>query len=123
MTIAIGSNFAQQRPKLQFRPPPEWFANLQPLDRSPNYSESDDEPFESNQVLNQAQFPEFYFNENNDEDEFTLTNGNKLVRHIDHMDTPVFKRTCPTVNWTVTFPDKDYQYLPSSYLEVKCKNL
>jgi hypothetical protein len=118
ISIVIGQKFTDQRPKLKFRPPSEWFANMQqiPVDQLPSYFEQSDQPSQSN-----TQFQDFYVEDYDPEGELQFSGGPKFVRHPSQ-EPPVFQNLCPTSRTDVFLnDDSDYEYRPSSYVEVKCE--
>jgi hypothetical protein len=113
----IGQKFTDQRAKLKFRPPSEWFANMQPspMEQSPSYFEQSDQPAPD------SQFQDLYVEDYEPEGEAQFSGGTKFVRHPS-MEPPVFQSLCPTSRTDVFLnTDSDYEYRPSSYVEVKCE--
>lgn len=117
ISVVIGQKFTEQRAKLKFRPPAEWFANMQPqpMEQSPNYFEQSDQPEQD------TQFQDLYVEDYEPEAELQFSGGSKVARHPS-MEPPVFQSLCPTSRTDVFLnTESDYEYRPSSYVEVKCE--
>lgn len=118
VSIAIGQQ-REQRTKLKFRPPAQWFANMQPanMEQSPSYFEQSDQPANDNE----SPFQDLYIEDYEPEADTQFSGGSKYARHPS-MDPPVFQSLCPTSRTDVFLNnDSDYEYRPSSYVEVKCE--
>jgi len=125
ISMAIGQNRMESRAKLKFRPPAEWFSNMQPQmdpQQSPSYYEQSDQPSQADNP-----FQDFYLEDYEPETmdapgggSNSATGGNKFVRHPS-MEPPVFQSLCPTSRTDVFLQNKDFEYRPSSYVEVKCE--
>lgn len=116
IAVVAGQRFTERRPKLKFRPPGEWFSNMQPsMDQSPSYFEQSDQPAADNSL-----FQELYVEDYEPEGE-SQYGGSKFARHPS-LEPPVFQSLCPTTRTDVYLnTDSDYEYRPSSYVEVKCE--
>jgi hypothetical protein len=118
ISVVTGQKFTEQRAKLKFRPPTEWFANMQPppQEQSPSYFEQSDQP------VPDSQFQDLYVEDYEPEAvESQFSGGSKFVRHPS-MEPPVFQSLCPTSRTDVFLnTDSDFEYRPSSYVEVKCE--
>lgn len=117
ISVVIGQKFTEQRAKLKFRPPGEWFANMQPsMDQSPSYFEQSDQP------VSDSKFTDLYVEDFDPEGDSQFSGGSKFARHPSQ-DPPVFQSLCPTKRTDIFLnTDSDYEYRPSSYVEVKCSH-
>lgn len=80
-----------------------------------SYFEQSDQPASDN-----SQFQDFYVEDYEPEGELQF-GGSKFARHPS-MEPPVFQSLCPTKRTDVFLNvDSDYEYRPSSYVEVKCE--
>ncbi|CRK95554.1 CLUMA_CG009019, isoform A [Clunio marinus] len=111
ISIVIGQKFVEQRKKLRFRPPSEWFENMQPsMEQSPNYFEQSDQPAPD------IQFQDVYVDDFEAETD-PQNGGLKVVRHPS-MEVAHFQSLCPTRKTDVFLDnDSEYEYRPSSYEE------
>jgi hypothetical protein len=118
ISIVIGQKYTEQRPKLKFRPPSEWFANMQPMpmEQSPSYFEQSDQPAPDNSLFQDLYVEDF------DPDGESQYGGSKFARHPSQ-EPPVFQSLCPTSRTDVFLNTESdgYEYRPSSYVEVKCE--
>lgn len=116
ISFVVAPNFADRREKLKFRPYPEWFANMQPpADQSPSYFEQSDEPASENQ------FTDLFVDDYESDNESQFSGGSKVPRHPS-MFPAVYQSLCPTKRIDVFLNnDFDYEYRPSSYVEVECE--
>lgn len=86
------------------------------MEQSPNYFEQSDQPAQDN-----SQFQDLYV-EDYEPDGESQFGGSKFARHP-NQDPPVFQSLCPTKRTDVFLSaDTDYEYRPSSYVEVKCED-
>lgn len=109
-----------ERTKLKFRPPGEWFESMQaPAEQSPNYFEQSDQPASDGQF--QGQFQDLFVDDDDADGEFS--GGSKFARHHPSMAPAVFQSLCPTKRNDVFLnTDSAFEYRPSSYEEVTCKD-
>lgn len=117
ISLVVGQKFSEQRSKLKFRPPSDWFANMQPqMDQSPSYFEQSDQPMATDSL-----FQDLYVEDYEPDGESQFSGGSKFARHPS-MEPPIFQSLCPTTRTDVFLnTDSDYEYRPSSYVEVKCE--
>lgn len=118
VTIISMSVAMPERPKLKFRPPGEWFENMQePAEQSPSYFEQSDQPAES-------QFRDLFIEDDEPVAETQFTGGSKFARNHVTTAPAVFQSLCPTKRSDVVLStDSFYEYRPSSYEVVTCKRL
>lgn len=107
------------RTKMKFRPPGEWFENMQaPAEQSPSYFEQSDQP------ASDGQFQDLFVEDEDPVADSQFTGGSKYARHHASMAPAVFQSLCPTKRRDVSLStDSFYEYRPSSYEEVTCKRL
>ena len=85
------------------------------MELSPSYFEQSDQPTDN------SQFQEMFVDDYEPEAQPEFSGGKKFVRHPS-MEPPVFQSLCPTSRTDVFLNgDSDYEYRPSSYVEVKCE--
>lgn len=88
---------------------------MQPAEQSPSYFEQSDQPAQDSSL-----FQDIYV-EDYEPEESQFSGGSKFARHPS-MEPPVFQPLCPTSRTDVFLnTDSDYEYRPSSYVEVKCE--
>lgn len=118
VTIISMSVAMPDRAKLKFRPPGEWFENMQePAEQSPSYFEQSDQPAES-------QFRDLFIEDDEPVVETKFTGGSKFPRNHITSAPAVFQSLCPTKRSDVVLStDSFYEYRPSSYEVVSCKRL
>lgn len=112
ISFVTGQNLGERRANLKFRP--EWFQNIQP---SEEQSQSD---FEQSDQPAQDEFDDIYVDEYEPQSE-SHSGGPKFVRHPS-MDRPVFQSLCVLTRDSFLLNDDPiYEYRPSSYQEISCK--
>lgn len=107
------------RAKLKFRPPGEWFENMQaPVEQSPSYFEQSDQP------SSDGQFQDLFVEDDEPVAKSQFTGGSKYARNHITSAPAVFQSLCPTKRSDISLSsDSFYEYRPSSYEEVTCKRL
>lgn len=115
VSVITGQRISEQKTKLKFRPPSEWFANMQPpAEQSLSYFEQNEQP------AMDGPFQDLYLEDYEPEADSQFSGGSKFARHPT-MNPPVFQPLCPTSRTNVFLKDPDYEYRPSSFVEVRCK--
>ena len=85
--------------------------------QSPSYFEQSDQPASDSQFA----FQDIYVEDYEPDGDLQFSGGSKFARHPSQ-EPPVFQSLCPTSRTDVFLnADSDYEYRPSSYVEVKCE--